>query len=118
MIDFSKLEKALNQLKIALDSTPKSELELDGTIKRFEYSFELTWKFAKKVLKLQGLDENSPKAVLRKMGQLGWLESVELWLELQETRNLTSHEYSEVYTEKAFKNAPLFFGKLQNCLNV
>ncbi len=111
MINFIKFQEALNRLDEALINQNPSELERDGTIKRFEYSFELSWKMAKKVLAIQGINENSPKAVIRKMGQLGWIADVELWIDIQETRNLTSHTYAEVYAKKAYQFAPVFLSE-------
>lgn len=116
MIDFTKLEEALNRLQEALANKTQNELERDGTIKRFEYSFELSWKMAKKVLADQGINENSPKAVIRRMGQLDWINSVELWIELQETRNLTSHTYAELYAKKAYDSCPLFLKEAKKLL--
>ncbi len=117
MIDFTKFEDALNRLSEALTNTAQNDLERDGTIKRFEYSFELSWKMAKKVLREQGITENSPRSVIRKIGQLGWIESVELWIELQETRNLTSHTYAELYAKKAYDSCPLFLTEAAKLLS-
>ncbi|GEM_PF-5992012 len=39
---------------------------------------------------------------------MGIIDSVELWLELQETRNLTTQAYAELYANKAYINSELF----------
>jgi len=44
-IDFSSLEKAGASLKQALQRPPNNDLERDGVIQRFEYTFELCWKY-------------------------------------------------------------------------
>ncbi|MBP9682513.1 MAG: nucleotidyltransferase substrate binding protein [Bacteriovorax sp.] len=44
-IDFTALDDALKTFEDAIKSPPKSELERDGVIQRFEYTFELCWKW-------------------------------------------------------------------------
>ena len=53
-IDFSSLEKAAASLKQALERPPKNDLERDGVIQRFEYTFELCWKFIRRLLLAMG----------------------------------------------------------------
>ncbi|MGZ3794374.1 MAG: nucleotidyltransferase substrate binding protein, partial [Bdellovibrio sp.] len=43
-LSISPLQKALKNLKEALAIKNPTELERDGTVQRFEYSYELIWK--------------------------------------------------------------------------
>lgn len=100
-ISLARLVKALGSLKQGYKDAP-SELERDGLIQRFEYSVELCWKTAKKILLLHGISADSPKNVFREMGQLGWLDDVENWIDYIDKRNETSHTYNEEVAQRIF----------------
>jgi nucleotidyltransferase substrate binding protein (TIGR01987 family) len=90
-------EKVLQTLQ-DLAGENYSQLLRDASIQRFEYSFDATWKVAKHYLKeIEGLDENSPKGVIRACFQLGLLNQAQTQQALMMTddRNLTSHTYQE-----------------------
>mgnify|MGYP002480667748 FL=1 len=66
----NKLEnfiKALDRLKEGLlQYDEEDELQRDGIIQRYEFTFELAWKTLKEVFEDEGLvGLNSPKTVLR-----------------------------------------------------
>lgn len=44
-----------------------------------------------------------PKTVFRELGRLGWIDNVEAWLDFQEARNDTSHEYGLKYALASYK---------------
>lgn len=100
-ISLARLVKALDTLKRGYTDKP-SELERDGLIQRFEYTLELSWKTAKKVLQYNGIESDTPKNVVREMGQLGWIENPEAWIDYIDKRNETSHMYNEEVAVKIF----------------
>lgn len=63
-IDIAPLLSAHLQFEQAL-KVANSDLEKAGTIQYFEFTFELTWKTLRRILKTRGKDLNSPKTVLR-----------------------------------------------------
>lgn len=74
----------------------ENDLLRDGLIQRFEFTFELTWKTLKVCFEDEGLiGINSPKSILREAFSTGLIEDDELWLEILNDRNSTSHIYSE-----------------------
>ncbi len=101
-------EDALNNLKEALAIENPSDLERDGTIQRFEYSYELLWKLAQRILRDNEVIAESPKAVFRELGRLGWIDNVETWLDFQKSRNETSHEYGKKLAKKSYSLAKIF----------
>jgi nucleotidyltransferase substrate binding protein (TIGR01987 family) len=109
-------EDALAQLKKALDLSAPSELERDGTIRCFEYCYELLWKLAQRVLKANGIKAEIPREVFRALGRIGWIDNVEAWLAFQKMRNLTGHEYGRVLAEKSYQLAHQFLPLAENLL--
>lgn len=97
-----QLEKAFENLKIIIDAYEKEENRIikdglrDSIIQRFEFVTELSWKLMKKYL-----DENlvlevySPRSVIKESYKQDLIENGELWLDILEDRNLTSHTYDE-----------------------
>lgn len=77
----------------------------DATIQRFEYTFELAWKLFRKVARIEGLEVNSPRQAIRAAYDVGLLEDIDLWFELLEDRNRTSHTYDESTATQVFESA-------------
>jgi nucleotidyltransferase substrate binding protein (TIGR01987 family) len=93
-----KLNAAWEKLKHGAE-TAQGELELDGVIQRFEFTFELFWKTLKIFLKHEGIEASSPKECLKAAFRLGWLESEGVYLDMLEDRNKTSHIYERSMAE-------------------
>lgn len=94
-IEFSLVDRALVSLRDALAHGPKNDLERDGVIQRFEYSFELVWKIGKRVLDGLGIKSHSPRSVIRDLAQQGFLSDADSWMGILTARNYTSHTYNE-----------------------
>jgi nucleotidyltransferase substrate binding protein (TIGR01987 family) len=70
----------------------------DAAIQRFEYTFEAIWKAAQLYLReKEGLQQGSPKGVVRACLQVGLLteEESRLAMVMVDDRNLTVHTYNE-----------------------
>lgn len=94
--NLKKFEDALMQLQRALQEPETAELSIDGTIQRFEFSFELGWKAAKDLLlSVQGIDTKAPKPTLQEAYRLRWINDETLWIGMLEDRNNTSHTYDK-----------------------
>ena len=101
-ITVTRLQKALNALKNGYKDLP-SELERDGLIQRFEYTLELCWKTSKKVLLSHGVEVDTPKNVIRELGQLNWISNPERWIDYIDKRNETHWLYDDLKAESCFK---------------
>ncbi len=96
--------KALKTLKEIID-TPYSVIVRDAAIQRFEYSFEIFWKFLREYLRVrEGIVCNSPKSCLREAFTVKLLTEEETIkaLEMTDDRNLTSHTYREELAEEIY----------------
>jgi nucleotidyltransferase substrate binding protein (TIGR01987 family) len=106
-VSIEEYSKALTSLEEAL-ALPKNDIVRDATIQRFEFCIELAWKTSKKVM---GTQSTAPKQVIREMAQNNLIDSVDLWFDFLEDRNLSSHTYDEVLAEKVFASAQRFLSE-------
>lgn len=111
------LERALATLEEAL-AQPFSVIVRDATIQRFEYTFELAWKLFRKVARIEGLEVNSPRQAIRAAYDAGLLEDIDLWFELLEDRNRTSHTYDESTATQVFESAGRLPAALRSAIKI
>lgn len=93
--------KALTQLSKFMERSELNELEEQGLIQCFEYNHELAWKTQKDFLEAQGIrDLFGSKTVAREAFAAGLIDDGKVWMDMIESRNLTSHTYNEETTQK------------------
>jgi len=101
---FSNYKKALQQLgeAVALSNTRElSDLEKQGLIQAFEYTHELAWSTLKDFLEHKGQkDIYGSRDASRKAFQLGIIEDGEVWMDMIQSRNKTSHTYNRETAEE------------------
>ena len=99
-------KKALITIKNAVElakSRNVSDLEKQGTIKGFEFTFELAWNVMKDYLEEQGITGIiGSKNAIRHAFNKGLIEDGEIWLDMVEDRNIASHVYDEKAAEDLF----------------
>jgi nucleotidyltransferase substrate binding protein (TIGR01987 family) len=101
----ANLERATKKLEDALQIPKERELVVEGTIQRFEMVVELTWKTLKRALEYEGLHPKTPRESLKEAFKLGWLHDEEVWLDMLDQRNTTSHVYlSEELAENNYED--------------
>ena len=84
---------------------PESALIRDATIQRFEFTFEVVWKTLKLYLERQGHECGGPRPTLKKAfaeNLISAPEEADLWLQMVEDRNLTSHAYDEALAQRIY----------------
>jgi nucleotidyltransferase substrate binding protein (TIGR01987 family) len=92
---FDNLKKAFAQLEKAVQQGEFNELERQGLIKAFEYTYELAWNTLKDFLMEKGnKDLMGSKDTIRLAFQLELIDDGDLWMEMVKSRNLTSHTYN------------------------
>jgi nucleotidyltransferase substrate binding protein (TIGR01987 family) len=92
-------ERAFHLLREALAREPAglSELEKEGTIHRFKFTFELAWKALADYLAYSGvtLEQVTPRSVLKQAFSAKLISDGQLWIDMLNHRNLLSHTYNE-----------------------
>ena len=83
-----------------------NQLEREGVIQRFEYTFELAWNTLKDRLEYDGivLHTVTPRSVIRQAFQSGFIENAETWVDMLTDRNLSSHTYDAARIEAVLGN--------------
>jgi len=93
---FENFQKAFGQLTKFIDKAELSELEEQGLIKAFEYTFELAWTTLKDFLEYRGQsDIYGSRDAIRKAFQLNLIADGENWMDMLVSRNKTSHTYNK-----------------------
>ena len=102
---FRNFDRALVLLREALERGPAvlSNLEKEGVIQRFEYTFELAWKTIKDFLEEGGLiiSPLTPRQVIKDSYVAKVLADGQGWIDMLDHRNLLSHTYDFAVFEKA-----------------
>ena len=93
---YEDFKNALARLQEALnENLLKGNIIVDGTIQRFEFTFELSWKLAKSVLSYNGIEAESPRMAIKEAFKAGMIKDGEGWINMLGDRNKTSHIYDE-----------------------
>lgn len=96
-------------------AAPEDAIVRDAVIQRFEFSFELVWKALKLYLERQGHECGGPRPTLKKAfaeGLIPTVEEADVWLQMLEDRNLTSHAYDEALATSIYRNVVRHYSPL------
>jgi nucleotidyltransferase substrate binding protein (TIGR01987 family) len=96
---FNNFVKAFAQLEEAVKLSRQrelSKLEQQGLIQAFEYTHELAWRTMRDFLRERGVQNlYGSKDATREAFKAGLIDNGEVWMEMIQSRNLTSHTYNE-----------------------
>ena len=94
---FRNFSRAYSLLREALETEPEAlnQLEREGVIQRFEYTFELAWNTMKDRLEYDGviLARATPREVIREAAAAGLVADGQTWIDMLTDRNDMSHQY-------------------------
>jgi len=99
---FQNLKKAYQQLKAGVEQKSFTDLEKEGIVQRFEYTFELVWKTLKDYLESQDVIAEFPRDIFKAAFRYNLINNGEIWMDMLEKRNLLSHTYNEKNAKIAF----------------
>lgn len=93
---FNNYTKALDQLSKFIEKGELSELEKQGMIQAFEYTYELAWNTIKDYFEDQG-ETNifGSRDAFRLAFKRGLIANGEAWMAMITSRTLTTHTYNE-----------------------
>lgn len=116
---FSNYSKAIQQFERFLKASELNEMEEQGLIKAFEYTYELGWKTLQDLLKENGyVGIAGPKPVIDQSFQDGYITDGQGWIRMHKSRNLASHTYDEQTAHEIIDNIRNeYFSLLQNLHN-
>lgn len=95
---FANFKAALSTLREGVEllaGRGLSQLEQDGLIQRFEYTWEQSWKVMRDYLAEVGVQIAvvNPANVTRAAFQTGLISNGDAWVRARKDRNIVSHEY-------------------------
>ncbi len=95
---FQNFDRAYLLLRSALETRPMeklSDLEQEGVVQRFEYTYELAWKTMKDYLEESGVNISpvTPRQVIKEAYAAKILDSGQVWIDMMLHRNIPSHTY-------------------------
>lgn len=96
---FDNYQRALSQLISAIElkcQRTLSDLEKQGLIQGFEFTHELAWNVLKDYLEMEGIQGLvGSRSTVREAFKRGLISDGEVWMDMIEKRNLSSHTYNE-----------------------
>ena len=99
---FQNFSRAFTLLRSALEDKELdsfSDLEKEGIIQRFEYTFELAWKIWKDYIEYSGavVSEATPRKIIKQCAASGIFQSAginpDVYIAMMLERNMLSHTY-------------------------
>ena len=99
---FDNYKKGLLQLSeavVLMSQRDLSNLEKQGLVQAFEFTYELGWNLLKDYLQWQGFDNIvGSRDTIRQSYKNGLISDGQLWMAMLQDRNRTVHTYNEETT--------------------
>ena len=94
---FSNYKKALGQLGKFIEKGKLNELEEQGLIKAFEYTYELAWNVMKDYFTYVQAEQNvlGSRDAIQLAFNRGLINEGKIWMDMIESRIKSSHTYNE-----------------------
>jgi nucleotidyltransferase substrate binding protein (TIGR01987 family) len=120
---FDNYKRAFGLLREAMDiidTRPLTQLEKEGVIQRFEYTWELAWKTIKDYMEHEGvvLDKITPASVLRAAFEAHIITNGEVWMLALDARNKLAHSYSLKHFETVIEEIRISYFALFDDLHM
>ncbi len=112
-----KFNQAITRLGEAIEEK-ESDLKIDATIQRFEFTFELSWKTLKRVLLYEGEICKTPRECLKSAFRLRLLQDEEIWLSMLDDRNAMAHIYDETAAKEIFSRIADYYTAFSELVKV
>lgn len=117
---FNNFSRAYSLLREALEDgiEPLNQLELEGVVQRFEFTFELSWNLLKDRLQYDGviISDVTPRNIIRAACRAELIDDCETWIDMLIDRNRMSHTYDLERFEKVVEKILARYLDLFNAL--
>jgi nucleotidyltransferase substrate binding protein (TIGR01987 family) len=102
---YKRAYKLLSQAIDLANERELSDLEEEGVIQRFEYTWELAWKLLADLLDEDGvtLETRTPKSVVRAAFAAKLIADGDAWMDALDARNKMAHTYNETDFEEVIE---------------
>ena len=111
--NFNKAYKLYGLAQIAYTNDTESDINKLAIIQAFEIVYELGWKVIKDILYTKGIQVYTPKDVIKSAFSANILPTAQIWIDMADDRNASSHEYDSNKTDKIIeKIAGKYFEEL------
>jgi len=98
---FANYDKAIMQLQKFIKKKKLNELEEQGLIQAFEYTYELAWNVMRDFFEFQGDDTaKGSRDAIRLAFNRGLLVDGKIWMDMIESRIKSSHTYNEAIVKE------------------
>ncbi len=105
--------KALRRLSEIVNESKRrtlSDYERDSIVKRFEFTFECSWRVMKSFAESQGVQEvGASRDSIRQAVALSLIEDSDTWMEMIKWRNETAHNYNGEVADNAINKITTTF---------
>jgi len=110
----------LREAMEAIETRPLTQLEREGVIQRFEYTWELAWKLIKDYLEHEGvvLDKITPASVIRAAFEAKIITKGEVWMLALDARNKMAHSYNFKHFEEVIERIRISYFNLFDDLHL
>ncbi len=98
--NFKLANKNLLETASCLKNESLNKIYTMAIIKAYEMSFELAWKTMKDYIEYYGTNVENPRNTIKEAFQQQIIEDGQLWIEMMEARNKTSHTYKEDFAKQ------------------
>ncbi len=94
---------------------PQNDINKLALTQSFEIVFELGWKVLKDYLKTKGIEVFTPRDVIKESYAAEILPNAQVWIDMAQDRNASSHEYNQDKVDKILERISTFYyNELQN----
>jgi nucleotidyltransferase substrate binding protein (TIGR01987 family) len=117
--NFKNLGSALDRLEESLQApVDDHRFIIDTVIQRFEFCIELFWKNFKNILEAEGQEALSPRQALVKSYHMNWIHDEQLWLDMLNDRNATSHTYKQIIADAIYSRIPNYYKAMRQSYGI
>ncbi|MBP3820828.1 nucleotidyltransferase substrate binding protein [bacterium] len=113
--NFRSANSNLLETQYCIKKEGLNKIYIMALIQAYEMSFELAWKTLKDYLEYYGKIVENPRSAIKEAFSEKLIQDGQIWIEMMEARNKTSHTYREDFAKQTAENIlNLYIPQLKN----